>query len=69
MLRKYRCRNSECRHEFTLDVPTTSNLESRKYVKAHCPVCTSKRVDRLIEAPALIFKGTGFYVTDKDKKS
>jgi predicted nucleic acid-binding Zn ribbon protein len=64
MLRKYRCRNSECRHEFTLDIPVTSNLESKKYVKAVCPNCKSKRVDRLIELPALVFKGTGFYKTD-----
>jgi predicted nucleic acid-binding Zn ribbon protein len=67
MLRKYRCLN--CEHEWTLEVPTTGLLESRKYVKAPCPECFSRQTIRLITtAPAVIYKAKGFYKSDNRKK-
>jgi putative FmdB family regulatory protein len=40
-----------------------------------CPECKAKKVERLVHAPAIQFKGEGWYVTDysdkrkKDKKA
>lgn len=34
-----------------------------------CPECGSKRVSQLLSAPAIQFKGTGWYVTDYARKS
>jgi len=66
MIRKYRCKEESCCKEFLVDVPVTSKLESRKQLKVKCPRCKSKRVERLItDAPAIIYKGKGFYSTDK----
>jgi len=70
MLRTYRCRNSTCRHEFQLDIPVTSILESRKHVKAICPTCGSRRCDKLItDAPPVIFKAKGYYTSDNRKET
>lgn len=32
--------------------------------KADCPTCESTDTRRLISSPAIVFKGSGFYVTD-----
>ena len=34
-----------------------------------CPACDDGRLKRLLSAPGLQFKGTGWYVTDYAKKS
>jgi putative FmdB family regulatory protein len=30
----------------------------------HCPACKKKRLRKLIGTPGLIFKGSGFFITD-----
>lgn len=68
MIRDYRCK--DCKREFELDVPVTSKLESRKVIKVKCSVCKSSNVERIFKTPpSVIFKGKGFYVTDKESKS
>lgn len=34
-----------------------------------CPQCTKEEVEQLISAPAVQFKGSGWYVTDYAKKN
>ena len=34
-----------------------------------CPSCGANAVEKLLSAPAVHFKGSGFYVTDYAKKS
>jgi len=63
----YRCIN--CKKDFVLDVPITSKLEGRKHLGATCPHCHSRNVVKLIPRKVnVVFKGSGFYSTDKDKK-
>ena len=55
----YRCKS--CRHEFDtfqsmMDDPLTE-----------CPIC-SKEIIRIIQPVGIQFKGSGFYVTDKEPK-
>jgi putative FmdB family regulatory protein len=66
MIRDYRCDN--CGKTFQRDVPVTSKLEGRKVIKVRCGKCNSTNVVRIFTSPpSIIFKGTGFYTTDKDK--
>ena len=37
--------------------------------KAVCPFCESNKTRRLIAAPAIVFKGSGFYVNDSKAKN
>jgi putative FmdB family regulatory protein len=60
-LYEYEC--SQCGHRFELiqrfaDPPVET-----------CPVCGKGPVHKLLSAPAVHFKGTGWYVTDYAKKS
>ena len=58
----YKCRNKKCRK-----VTAVFQLMSAKPL-SRCPKCRTGRVDRLIgSGSGLIFKGTGFYVTDYKK--
>lgn len=59
----YRCK--DCKKVFVVDAPITSKIEGRKHIVATCPHCKSKNVVKLIEKPAIVFKGTGW---GKDKK-
>jgi putative FmdB family regulatory protein len=34
-----------------------------------CPICTKQAVEQVISAPAVQFKGAGWYVTDYAKKN
>jgi putative FmdB family regulatory protein len=54
-LYEYRCKN--CGHQFE-KIQSFSAPEEKE-----CPVCQGP-VERLISAPAVQFKGTGWYVTD-----
>jgi putative FmdB family regulatory protein len=58
-LYEYEC--GRCKHRFEL-IQKFSDKKVRK-----CPECGG-RVERLISAPAIRFKGTGWYVTDYAKK-
>lgn len=53
----YRCET--CRHEFELAV----HVDLRDSVL--CIYCGDGEVRRVISAPPIHFKGTGFYATDK----
>lgn len=65
----YRCLNKKCRKSFELDLAITSRLEGRRHVGATCPYCHSRNVTKLISRTVhVIYKGKGFYVTDKNKK-
>ena len=59
-LYEYKCR--KCGHRFE-KIQRFSDPEIKK-----CPECGGK-VEKLISAPAVQFKGTGWYVTDYAKKS
>ncbi|MEA3493718.1 MAG: FmdB family zinc ribbon protein [Candidatus Margulisiibacteriota bacterium] len=56
----YKC--SKCGHIFEVQQRITE--EPLKY----CPECRGK-VKRLISAAGIIFKGSGFHITDYSKKS
>lgn len=61
----YKC--TTCKNEFekTLKI---ADLDDKKK-KVRCPVCHSSRVKRSYTKPATVqYKGSGFYITDKDKK-
>jgi putative FmdB family regulatory protein len=62
MIFDYRCKS--CKKSFQLDVPITSKIEGRKHVKAKCPNCGSKKVEKLIHRPEIRFVGVGW---GKDK--
>ena len=58
----YRCEN--CNHTFDLFQRITADPEKM------CPKCKEPKLKRLIGAGAgLIFKGSGFYITDYRSKS
>ena len=58
----YEC--SACNHKWELFQSIKAEPEKK------CPVCKKKKARRLIGAGAgLIFKGTGFYLTDYRSKS
>lgn len=60
-LYEYECRS--CAHRFE---------KLRKFSDApltHCPKCGKETVEQLISAPAIQFKGSGWYVTDYTKSS
>lgn len=59
-LYEYRCKN--CGHQFE-KIQSFSAPEEKE-----CPVCHGP-VERLISAPAVQFKGTGWYATDYASKS
>lgn len=58
-LYEYRCR--KCGHRFE-KIEKVSGPHARK-----CPVCGGG-VERLVAAPAIQFKGSGWYVTDYARK-
>ncbi len=60
-LYEYQC--SKCHYRFELiqkfsDAPATQ-----------CPNCGQETAERLISAPAIQFKGSGWYITDYAKKN
>ncbi len=57
---EYAC--TKCKHRFEL----IQKFSARKV--RTCPECKGK-VERLVHAPAIQFKGTGWYVTDYAGKS
>jgi putative FmdB family regulatory protein len=59
-LYEYRCKN--CGHQFE-KIQSFSAPEEKE-----CPVCHGP-VERLISAPAVQFKGSGWYATDYASKS
>ena len=59
-LYEYQCK--KCKHRFE-KIQSFSDAPIKK-----CPECGSS-VEKLLSAPAVHFKGSGFYVTDYAKKS
>jgi len=57
----YKC--TECDHQF--DTVHSMSAESLK----DCPECSQETLRKVIFAPAISFKGSGFYVTDNKKDS
>jgi len=55
-LYEYKCR--KCHHRFE----EIQKFAARPITK--CPKCHAGKVEKLISAPAVHFKGTGWYVTD-----
>ena len=47
------------------------NFEKRQSfsaeAKADCPTCNATETRRLISTPAIVFKGSGFYINDSKK--
>ena len=58
---EYRC--NECNEAF--EVLKLSNKDNH----TSCSACGSERVHRIISPVGIIFKGSGFYVTDSKKNS
>jgi len=59
-LYEYQCPKCGCRFE---RIQKFSDPDPKK-----CPNCGAGRVERLLHAPAVQFKGTGWYVTDYARK-
>ncbi|HEU4403345.1 MAG TPA: zinc ribbon domain-containing protein [Candidatus Polarisedimenticolia bacterium] len=59
-LYEYECR--KCHHRFERIQQYSEPLVTR------CPKCKTGRVDKLPSAPAVQFKGTGWYITDYGRK-
>jgi len=59
-LYEYQCPKCGCRFE---RIQKFSDPDPKK-----CPNCGAGKVDRLLHAPAVQFKGTGWYVTDYGHK-
>ncbi len=57
---EYQC--PDCGHRFE----KLQKMSARKV--RTCPECGGKNVERLVSAPAIQFKGTGWYVTDYSDK-
>jgi putative FmdB family regulatory protein len=57
---EYEC--LRCGHLFEEEAPITAPPRQR------CPTCRG-RVRRLLGRPAIVFKGSGFYVTDSRRQS
>ena len=54
---------ASCREEFTMHLPMGTDQ------KPACPTCKStKNVEKIIKAPMVHFKGSGFYKTDSAGK-
>jgi len=60
-LYEYQCK--KCKHRFE-KIQSFSDAPIKK-----CPSCGANAVEKLFSAPAVHFKGSGFYVTDYAKKS
>lgn len=60
-LYEYQCK--ACGHVFEREHPIG---EAKKY---KCPECASSRTQKIISQVGVIFKGSGFYVTDNRKSS
>jgi len=60
-LYEYQCPKCGCRFE---RIQKFSDPDPKK-----CPNCGAGRVERLLHAPAVQFKGTGWYVTDYGRKT
>ena len=65
---KYDYRCVECNTEYEVEVITTSTLEGRRNVSPKCPNCGKKKSRKIIRPTRVIFKGKGFYQTDKADK-
>lgn len=66
----YICLNKKCGKTFVLEMSITSKLEGRRHAGASCPHCHSRNVVKLIPRKVhVVYKGSGFYSTDKGKKS
>jgi putative FmdB family regulatory protein len=61
MIYDYRCLSKGCEKPFQADVP----MKDRDRVR--CPACRSRKVKRVLHRVNIVFKGTGFYSTDKGK--
>lgn len=59
-LYEYECR--ACHHRFE-QIQKFSDPLVRK-----CPKCGKKKVEKLLSAPGVHFKGTGWYITDYQRK-
>ena len=60
-LYEYQC--PKCGHRFER-IQKFSDPDPKK-----CPKCGAGKVERLLHAPAVQFKGTGWYVTDYGRKA
>lgn len=65
MIYEYKCLN--CHNYFALEFPITKFIRDGKHVGARCTACRSSRVKKMISYPTVIYKGAGFYTTDKGK--
>lgn len=59
-LYEYECK--ACHHRFE-QIQKFSDPLVRK-----CPKCGKKKVEKLLSSPAVQFKGTGWYITDYQRK-
>lgn len=57
----YECRS--CHHQFELEQSMKDDPISK------CPTCHQNTVHRIINGAGIVFKGSGFYITDKNNNS
>jgi len=55
----FKCK--KCKRVWELYMPSSVQEPTKG---RSCPKCNSKRIMRIITAPALKFTGSGFYITD-----
>jgi len=58
---EYQCKN--CGHVFEREHPIGQN----KHYK--CPECSSGKVIKLVSQVGVVFKGSGFYITDSRREA
>lgn len=63
----YKCLNKKCLKEFEVNVPVETKIKFRRHAGVTCSHCHSRNVIKVISAPAVHFKGKGFYTTDKNE--
>lgn len=59
---EFKCLDCQKVFSISVDYKTLLNL------KSYCPDCNSDRVNRIFIDIPVIFKGKGFYTTDKKEK-
>lgn len=65
---KYDYRCLECETVYEVEVITTSTLEGRRRVSPKCPNCGKRKSKKIFLPTRVIYKGKGFYHTDKEDK-
>lgn len=64
---KYDYKCTKCNYVFEKDLRLKDVINASKTLKTTCPRC-GRSAKKLINKPAVFFRGAGFYVNDKENK-